>query len=417
MRITYLYQYFKTRQMAGGTRTFEMARRLVARGHEVTVITTGGPAREDQRWRVTVEDGILVHWAKIEYSNAMSYGKRLRSFGEFAIAAARRAAQIPADIIYASSTPLTIAIPAVRAKRRLGVPLVFEVRDLWPEVPIAIGALRSPALIAAARWLEKYAYRNSARIVALSPGMKEGVARSGYPPGRVHVIPNSADIEMFNVPPAAGATWRRQHAELGAGPILLYAGTVGRVNGLGWLAKLAKAVGSIQPSIRILVVGAGGEWEHVRAEASELGVLGRNFFMLESVPKNVMPAIHSAATMCISCVIDLKALWHNSANKFFDALAAGKPIAINHRGWQADLIESSGAGLVLPVDDIEASARVLAAHILDPGWLQASAAAASRLAREQFDRGVLSQQLEHVLSLALAKSGTGVANERRRRSA
>ena len=88
--------------------------------------------------------------------------------------------------------------------------MVFEVRDLWPELPIAMGTLKSWPLIRAAQWLERFAYRNAAQIVALSPGMKAGVVRSGYEAGRVHVIPNSADLDLFDVPAEKGAEFSRR---------------------------------------------------------------------------------------------------------------------------------------------------------------------------------------------------------------
>ena len=337
----------------------------------------------------------------------MSYSQRLRSFVRFAFAAGRRAAAVPCDVVFATSTPLTIALPGVWAKWRLDVPMVFEVRDLWPELPIAIGALRNPLAIAATRWLERFAYRHSEGIVALSPGMRDGVTRTGYPPERVSVIPNSSDLDLFTVPAEAGANWRGAHPEIGERPMVLYAGTIGRINGVDWLARVAKAAEAIDPSVCFVVLGEGGEAGRVRESAKQLGVLGGNFFMLPSVPKERMPEALSAATVCSSLVIDLRELWHNSANKFFDALAAGRPIVINHRGWQADLLEDHDAGLVLPVDDAARAARMLTARVRDREWLTRASEAATRLARERFDRDLLAGRLEEVL-LAAVQGRTGV---------
>jgi glycosyltransferase involved in cell wall biosynthesis len=111
-----------------------------------------------------------------------------------------------------------------------------------------------------------------------------------------------------------------------------------------------------------------------------------------------MPAWLSAATIATSVVIDRRALWANSANKVFDALAAGKPVAINHEGWLAALIRQSGCGLVLQVGNVAAAATTLARSIRDSRWLAGSAAAARRLARERFDRDRLAAQLELVLA-------------------
>ena len=170
LKIVYLHQYFNLPSDAGGTRSYEMARRLVAWGHEVHMVASSRDAEPNWRcgWRETEESGIHVHWLPVPYSNAFSYAARTRAFFEFAWGAELKAASLEGDVVFATSTPLTIALPAVYAARRKQIPMVFEVRDLWPELPIAMGALRRPLLIAAARCLERFAYRNSAHIVALS---------------------------------------------------------------------------------------------------------------------------------------------------------------------------------------------------------------------------------------------------------
>src|SRR5690606_7968658 len=133
--------------------------------------------------------------------------------------------------VFASSTPLTIALPGVYAARPRRVPMVFEVRDLWPQVPIAMGALRNPLARCVARALERFAYRNATRVVALSPGMAEGVVSTGYPAEHVVTIPNSADLELFRPDESRARSFRQRHPELGSGKIVLYAGTLGLANG------------------------------------------------------------------------------------------------------------------------------------------------------------------------------------------
>ncbi len=143
MRIIYLHQYFNTPEMAGGTRSYEMARRLVAAGHRVDLVTTWRDRTEKKSWFVTEEAGIVVHWLPLPYSNQMNYRQRMKSFIRFAWASSRRAAGFKGDVVFATSTPLTIAFPGLYAAVRRRIPLVFEVRDLWPEVPIAMGVFRS----------------------------------------------------------------------------------------------------------------------------------------------------------------------------------------------------------------------------------------------------------------------------------
>lgn len=401
MRILYLHQYFNTPQMSGSTRSYEMARRLVAAGHQVHMITTDRSPQARAGWRVTEEAGIIVHWLPVPYSNRMAYSERIKAFGRFAWHAARRAAAFPADVVFATSTPLTIALPAVYAARRQKIPMVFEVRDLWPELPIAVGALRGP-LIPPARWLERFAYRNASYIVALSPGMKEGIVRQGVSPERVFVIPNSADIAFFSVGEETGRAFRSQFEWLQDRPLILYAGTLGRINGVGYLAEIAARMAHLDAEVRFMVIGDGYEKVSIIERAKSLRVLDKNFFLLPSLPKKEIPVVYSAATVATSLVINLSALWANSANKFFDALAAGRPIAINHNGWQADLLRETGAGIVMPPTDAEGAARQLSELLSDQGRLARAGAAARKLAEERFDRDRLAAELEAVLTKAVA---------------
>src|SRR5690554_1952766 len=168
--------------MSGGTRSYEMARRMVAAGHEVYMVTSYREQDANRKgWFLTEEAGINVHWYPVPCSNHMGFVQRIKAFIAFALAARKKSVELDGDIIFATSTPLTIALPAVPASRKKKIPMVFEVRDLWPEMPIAVGALKNPLLRFAAHRLEHWAYHNAEAVVALSPGMKEGVLRTGYP--------------------------------------------------------------------------------------------------------------------------------------------------------------------------------------------------------------------------------------------
>lgn len=404
MKILYLHQYFNTPSMSGGTRSYEMARRLVAWGHEVHMITTerNGMFDTNRTWHETEEAGIHVHWTPIPYSNKMSYSQRIKAFFSFSWRAAKKAVEIGGDVVFATSTPLTIAIPGVYASKRLKIPMVFEVRDLWPELPIAIGALKNPLFVHLSKRLERFAYSNSKRIVALSPGMKNGVVFTGYPAEKVSVIPNSCDTDFFAVGPSAAERIRSHYSWLGNNPLILYAGTLGLINGVSYLARLASETRKINPKIRFLVIGEGKEWDLVQSTARELGVLNDNFFLMKFVSKQEIPEWFSCATMGSSLFINLKEMWNNSANKFFDTLAAGKPIMINYKGWQKELLEESGAGISLDPEDFQKAASQLCQCITDSEWLQNASQAAKKQAQE-FDRDKLAKSLEAVLSEACAQ--------------
>ncbi|MFC3285511.1 glycosyltransferase family 4 protein [Litchfieldella rifensis] len=411
MEIIYLHQYFNTPGMNGSTRSYELARRLVSRGHRVRMLTSWREEDGRRDWFVTNEEGIEVHWLPVPYDNAMSYAQRLRAFFRFAIGASRRAASLSGDLVFATSTPLTIALPAVFVSRRQRCPMVFEVRDLWPEMPIAVGALRHPILIRMARALERFAYRNAARVVALSPGMRDGVVAAGYEPSRIRVIPNSCDLELFTSDSSATEQFRRIHPELEGGKILLYAGTLGRINGVEYLAHLAAACREVVPSLRIVIIGGGAEVEKVRQLSSKLGVLDQNLFMYLQMTKQRIVEAFAAADLAASCFIELPEMEKNSANKFFDALASGTPVAINYGGWQAELIEQSGTGLVLSRDPLQAALQ-LREWFADSAGQKHAAAKALELASTHFSRDRLTDELEALLKETLDEGDIGEERQR-----
>lgn len=398
MKVLYLHQYFNTPDMKGGTRPYEMARRMVAAGHEVHMLASRKDAtRFSKQWEYECIDGIHVHWLPVPYANAMSYAARIRAFFFFAMHAGNKAIALGGDIIYASSTPLTIAIPAVKAKKKLGIPLIFEVRDLWPELPIAIGALKSPVTKALARRLERYAYSNSEHVIGLSPGMSEGVIKTGYPESQVSTVPNSCDLEMFATPADEGASFRKQLPWLEDRPLVIYAGTMGHINGVSYFADLAKCMQSINPEVRFLIIGEGAEVNKVQQRAKVLGVYEDNFYMLPRIAKREMPAALAAATVCTSLFVPLKPMWANSANKFFDALAAGRPVAINYGGWQQEIVEKNDIGIVLSPTDHNEAATVLNDLLNDPERLRSCGIRAREIAERDYSRDKLAAKLIEVL--------------------
>ena len=401
MKIIYLHQYFLTPSMAGGTRSYEMARRLVRAGHQVHMVTT------DQRssgnapdWRESNEAGILVHWANVPYSNHMNVAQRLAAFAVFAMKATAMAARLDADVLFATSTPLTIAIPALLTSAWKRIPFVFEVRDMWPDVPIAMGVIRNPLVTRLARWLEKLTYRRAAHVVALAPGMREDIIAKGIAAEKVSVIPNGCDLDVFSAPPGH-ASPREEFAWLGKRKLVLFAGTIGLVNGVDYLVRLARGVSVVDPEVRFAVIGAGRERDAVRALAQREGVLNQNFFMLDAVPKTELARWLHAADLIVALFTGPRVIWKDAVqNKFFDALAAGKPIANNFDGWQSRIAADAGIGLILDPQDIEQAAQQLVAALHDESWLSSVPDKARALAEGPFNRDTLALQLQDVLAKA-----------------
>ncbi len=403
MKVLYLHQYFNTPQMDGSTRSYEMAKRLVGKGHSVEIVTTDRNSDAINSWRVSYEDGIKVNWYKNDYSNRMSNIDRIKSFFRFAVAASRRSFSLEYDVVFATSTPLTIAIPGLFASWLRKKPLVFEVRDLWPDVPIALGALRNPILRFAARILELCAYRFSKRIVALAPGMKDHIAKMGLAPGKIDVIPNGCDNYLFASDNVSPKSIRDLDAWIGQNPVVLYTGTMGDVNGVEYIVRLAAAIRSLDLNIRFILIGDGKKRDAAELLSVDLGVLETNLRFIGKLPKIQVANWLKIADFSIITYTGPEICYRDSvSNKFFDSISAGKPVVANFRGFSTIIAEQWGCCRILSPYDYNKAARDLIQIIYDESWKSKAKIAARELAEDEFDRNKLADRLEKCLVKAVS---------------
>ena len=399
MRILYLHQFFLTREGTGGTRSYEFARRLVAAGHEV-VMVTAAPGRSGGERTVEGIRVVELGGAHGDYvqATAVGYPRRIASFLRFAAGATAAVLREPApDVILATSPPLTMALPALAASRRHRAPLVFEVRDLCPEAPIQMGALRSPAAQRLARALERLVYRASSRVVALSPGIREGVISAGVAPERVTLIPNASDLDLFS--PGADAADLR--AELGVGErfVSSYFGTMGEANDLSQVIDAAAILHSRgDDSVAFVLQGDGKRRAELEDEVRRRGL--RNVWLLPPTGKDAVARLAAASDACMIIFKDVPILSTNSPNKLFDTFAAGRAAIVNTPGWQRELVERHEAGVFArPGDPAHLAEQVL--FLRDhPERTAAFGRNARRLAEAEFDRHMLAERLRGVLEHA-----------------
>ena len=406
MHILLLRQQFSPPDESGSGRPYEMARRWVEAGHQVTIVTSTAMFSASYKMTKKVNHldigGIKIIAINVPYNNTYSYFRRVLSFFSFAHKAVKVAKSIEkVDVVLGSSTPLTIALPSVKLSKYFGCPMVFEVRDLWPEMPIAIGALRSPITKFLAKRLELFAYRNAHRIIALSPGMVSGVAATGYPENQIALVPNTSDVARFRGPEVSAENFLAEHPSLRGRQLVVYAGTLGRLNSVEYLAEIAKEMQALNPQVAFLVFGGGGCRELVQQSAQQLGVLDHNFFMMGSIPKNKIPDVFAASSVCVSLFVNIPEMWKNSANKFFDTLAAGKPILINYQGWQLDLINEHNIGVGVPAEDPLVAATKLNELLSNNGALQEASENSKAMGAENFHVDELSARALSVLKSAV----------------
>ena len=185
-------------------------------------------------------------------------------------------------------------------------------------------------------------------------------------------------------------------------PLVLYAGRMGYVNGVSYLAKLAAYVYEKDKNIKFLVIGEGKEENEIQRVAREGGVLNRNFFMLPKVPKSQIHKYYSAATIATALSFNEKGNYKGymaeANNKFFDSLASSTPLAINFDwGYAANLIKEKEIGIILDGFDLEKATDDLISHIYNEEWLKKASRNCKKLAIEKFSREKLVDVLEDIL--------------------
>lgn len=384
--------------MTSGTRSYEMARRLVEKGHTVYMISSKHLHSGFEERNFSIEEGIYVWWLPVKYSNNMSFIQRIYSFIVYCIYAYKMGRKLNYGLVFASSTPLTIAIPGIFLSKIKKVPFVLEIRDLWPAIPIELKIIRNSLLIKLTQYLERFSYRLSDRIIALSKGMKDGIVDTGINESKITVIPNGSDIELFNINLESDNIFFDRNDWIDTDKdIILYTGAIGRVNGLSYMAFMAAEMIKLNPNVFFCIIGDGVEKDKINLLAKKLGIINKNFYMLPQISKTKLPQILSISSVLSSFVINKEILWNNSANKFFDGLAAGKPIMINYEGWQADILYKYRAGIVVPPDDPIAAAKKLNKLLEDRIQLQSMGQAGLELAKTVFNRNELYKSFENVL--------------------
>jgi glycosyltransferase involved in cell wall biosynthesis len=388
-----MHQYFATPQGWGSVRTYEFGRRLAAAGHQVDVLCCAAYDDTLAGKRQVEIGGLRVLVSRTRYRPQMGFLARLNSFCAFAgYALAHVWRQGGAyDLIIASSGPLTLALPALVARRLHGTPFVFETIDVWPDAAIAAGVLRNRWLQWAAFRLEARAYRCASRIVTCSTGMTRRVLGKGVPPGKVLTISNGCDLEVFCPEPAARAAARAALGVRDGQFVVLYTGAMGRSNAVDDLVQTAHALAD-DPRFFWCLAGDGAEADRLRRLPGRFqGRQGR---------AGLVPLFQAADAALVTFHHD-PFFEENSPNKFFDAMAAGLPAIFNRSTWLGPEIAAYGCGFVCggerPAEEMAARLRQLAD---DPGLRQRMGAAARRLAEERYSRDRLAEEYRQVLQTA-----------------
>lgn len=394
MKILYIHQYFVTPQEPGATRSYWISRELVNRGHHVTVITGNSESKHDPgRFD---RDGIDVIYVNNLYNNSQTKLQKVWSFLKFifqSTAIAMKEKNV--DLVYATSTPLTIGAVALLLRSLKGWRYVFEVRDLWPEFPIQVGAVKNPGLIWLLRKFEKRIYKRAEHVVALSPGMQEGVLKAGTPKEKTSMIPNMSKPDIFFPHETNMEVVSRFNLDLTKFNVIHF-GMMGVANGLTYIieaARILKEKGD--RTVNFLFMGHGATLIELERLVVEYNLSNVQF--LGHHPVGLVAEVTNCCGASITSFKNLPILATNSPNKLFDSLSAGKPIIVNSAGWTKDLVEKDDCGFYVDPERPEELAERLLEIKDNKELLNHWGRNARRLSETKYDKSILSAKVADLL--------------------
>jgi glycosyltransferase involved in cell wall biosynthesis len=380
-----------------------MARRLIGKGHDVVMICgsvvgalTGleGPYRFGVR-RGNV-DGIHVVEIDCRYRNADKFLVRSLKFMKFAVWSIVLSMFEKYEVMIATSTPLTVGLPAIAARWLRAKRVVFEVRDLWPELPAAMGVIRSRAVLLALSMLEWLSYRSAVQLIGLAPGICDGIARRGIDPARIALIPNGCDRDLFRK--ETGVVPRPQGVA-DSDLLAVFTGAHGIANGLDAVLDAARVLKQRgRDDIKMMLVGDGMKKPELMRRAQQEGL--DNVIFRNPMPKPELSRLMAASDLGMQILLNVPAFYYGtSPNKFFDYLSANLPVLNNYPGWLADLIAEEKCGFAVPPANPGLFADALERAADNRAELEAMRAGTRRLA-ERFDRDLLSEDFVRVVEKA-----------------
>jgi glycosyltransferase involved in cell wall biosynthesis len=397
MHILFLCHYFPPEVNAPASRTYENAKRWVRAGHEVTVLTChpshpGGvvyPGYKNSVHAWEEIDGIRVLRVGTYLSANKGFVRRTANYVSFMVSAVLQCWRVKnVDLVVSTSPQFFCGMGGYFVSRLKRRPWVLEIRDLWPESIIAVGAITNRRVIRMLEGIESFLYRKADRIVSLTNAFKRHIMARGIPAEKIAIVTNGADLERY----VQGERMNdlRKELELDEGVFLAsYIGTHGMAHGLGTVLRAAKRLEG-EPGIRFLLVGDGAERERLLKEKEEMGLT--DVIMLGQQPKERMPLFLSATDACLVLLIKSELFKTVLPSKIFEAMAMGRPIVLGVEGESRELIEEGGCGMCIEPENDEELAEAILNLAKNPDMAKKLGEQGKRYVASRFDREALAME-------------------------
>lgn len=404
MKILFIHQHFVTTAGVGATRSHDICRYLAERGHQVTVVcgyaATRGlpPVGRFHLWRTHVMDGFKVIICNATYVQTMTGPRRMLAFLWFAfIATLAGLRERGLNLVFATSTPLTVVIPGVIVSKLKRKPYVFEARDLWPEDNVAAGTIKEGSLLHRfLLFLERVSYREARQITVVSEGFYKRLLERGIPKNKLNLIPLGADGEKFAQAVANDRPFREKGLE--GKKIAIYTGTHGYTNGLFQLIDAAELLKQ-REDIAIVLFGKGSKKPELIEDAKRRGLSNVHFF--DPIPIGELVNVMAACHMGLIVFRQISRPRWLTPNKFYDYCFSALPSIVNFAGTTAEIVQREKIGLACEPGSAQALADAIIHYADNEAERKETGERAKAFCWENYDRKNISGAVDELFSKSL----------------
>ncbi|MEX2286724.1 MAG: glycosyltransferase family 4 protein [Planctomycetaceae bacterium] len=362
MHILFLSHYFPPEVNAPATRTYEHCRRWVRAGHRVTVITCAPScptgvvyAGYRNRWRFEEQcDGIDVVRVWTSLAANRGFLRRIVNYVSYMFTATWCALWIrDVDVLVATSPQFFCGFAGVLCRWLRRTPFVLEIRDIWPESIITVGAMRRSRLIRVLEWLEQRMYKAADHIVTVGEGYRRQLLNRGVEPAKISVVPNGTDVSQFK--PRRPSSELRQLWDAGGAIgcdkfVCAYIGTIGMAHGLDVVLRAAAELKRLgRDDVVFWMVGDGAERQNLEAEVQRLMLV--NVIFTGMVEKSQLADVIASCDACLVHLRGTELFGTVLPSKMFEIMAMNVPMIMGVRGEAADIVAAASAGVPMIPDD------------------------------------------------------------------
>lgn len=395
MHILFLTHYFPPEVNAPATRTYENARRWVKAGHKVTVITCVPnhprgivyPGYKNRLWQWDENDGVRVLRVFTYLSANKGFLKRTANYISYMISASLLCSLVRGvDIVVSTSPQFFCGMAGFWVSRLKRCPWVLEIRDLWPESIITVGAIKQRSIIKLLEALEIFLYLKADHIVSVTRSFKLHIMKKGIISDRISVVTNGADFDRFNPLPKQNPAAKAHHLEDKF--VISFIGTHGMAHSLQTVFKAANLL-KAEKQIVFMLVGDGAERDNLLKEKEALGL--ENVLMLPQQPKEKIPELLAASDACMVLLKKSDLFKTVIPSKIFEAMAMERALILGVEGESKGIIEEANCGFCIEPENHHQLVEAVLRLYNDPILSESLGRNGRRFVKRNFDRDKLAE--------------------------